>query len=139
MREIPIAVVKANQTGIVVFVLLAIAFQWPWLLAILWAIQVLGLAGGVKWNLFVTVLKRLFPRNSTETQAHELTRFNNALAVIFLSVSVLAFAVGWSLLGYLFAVGLLLAASAALLGYCVGCTIYLQYKQYVSRQRIKRG
>jgi hypothetical protein len=139
MREVPISLVKANQTGIVVFVLLAIGFQWPWLIAILWAIQVLGLAGGAKWNLFVTVLKRFFSRNRTETQALELTRFNNALAVIFLSISLLAFAVGWSMVGYLFAAGLLLAAGAALFGYCVGCTIYFQYKQFVSRQRIKRG
>lgn len=139
MREVPLSFVKANQTGIVIFVSLAIAFQWPWLIVILWVIQVLGLAGGAKWNLFVTVLKRFFPRNRTETQALELTKFNNALAVLFLSISFLAFAVGWSLVGYLFAASLLLAASAALLGYCVGCTIYFQYKQVVSRHRMKRG
>ncbi|MGQ7888124.1 DUF4395 domain-containing protein [Paenibacillus sp. WC2504] len=139
MREVPLSLVKANQTGIVVFVLLAIAFQWPWLVAILWVIQVLGLAGGAKWNLFIMVLKKFFSENRTETQALELTKFNNTLAVLFLSISSLAFAVGWSLAGYLFAIGLLLAAGAALFGYCVGCTIYFQYKQFVSRQRIKRG
>ncbi|MCY9662010.1 DUF4395 domain-containing protein [Paenibacillus chondroitinus] len=139
MREVPISFVKANQTGIVVFVLLAITFQWPWLIAVLWVIQVLGLAGGAKRNLFVTALKGFFQGNRTETQALELTRFNNILAVLFLSISSLAFAVGWSLVGYLFAVGLLLAAGAALFGYCVGCTIYFQYKQFVSRQRMKRG
>ncbi|MBP1961728.1 DUF4395 domain-containing protein [Paenibacillus aceris] len=140
MREVPISFVKANQTGIVVFVLLALAFQWPWLVAILWVIQVLGLAGGAKWNVFVVAFK-IFSHKETavETQAQELTRFNNALAVLFLSLSLAAFAIGWAFAGYLFAGFLLLAAGAALLGYCVGCTIYFQYKQFVNRQRFKRG
>lgn len=139
MKEVPISYVKANQTGIVVVVLLAFAFQWPWLVALLWVIQVLGLIGGGKWNLFVAVSKGFLPQSSTETQAAELTRFNNALAVIFLSLSLACFTIGWSMVGYVFTGFLLLAAGAALLGYCIGCTIYYQYKQIISRQRIKRG
>ncbi|NOU98981.1 DUF4395 domain-containing protein [Paenibacillus planticolens] len=141
MREVPISFVKANQTGIVVFVLLALAFQWAWLVGILWVIQVLGLVGGAKWNVFVVAFKKIFSYKVTtaETQAQELTRFNNALAVLFLSISLAAFAIGWAFVGYLFAGFLLLAAGAALLGYCVGCTIYFQYKQFVNRQRFKRG
>ncbi|MGO4274142.1 DUF4395 family protein, partial [Paenibacillus sp. TAF58] len=86
MKEVSISHVKANQTGIVLFVLLAFAFQWTWLVALLWVIQVLGLVGGGNWNLFVAVSKRLLSRNGTETQAAELTRFNNALAVLFLTL-----------------------------------------------------
>lgn len=139
MKEVPISYVKANQTGIVVFVLLAFAFQWTWLVALLWVIQLLGLVGGRKWNLFVAVSKRFLSRSVTETQAAELTRFNNALAVLFLSLSLASFAIGWSMVGYIFTGFLLLAAGAALLGYCIGCTIYYQYKQFIVRWRLKRG
>ncbi|MDF2650374.1 MAG: hypothetical protein K0Q73_6179 [Paenibacillus sp.] len=139
VKEVPISYVKANQTGIVVFVLLAFAFQWTWLVALLWVIQLLGLVGGGKWNLFVAVSKRFLSRSGTETQAAELTRFNNALAVLFLSLSLASFAIGWSMVGYIFTGFLLLAAGAALLGYCIGCTIYYQYKQFILRRRVKRG
>lgn len=139
VKEVPITYVKANQTGIVVAVFLAFALQWPWFVALLWVIQVLGLIGGGKWNLFVAISKGFLPQSGTESQAAELTRFNNALAVLFLSLSIAAFSIGWSMVGYVFAGFLLLAACAALLGYCIGCTIYYQYKQFVSRQRINRG
>ncbi|GFZ87842.1 hypothetical protein GCM10008018_37500 [Paenibacillus marchantiophytorum] len=128
MKEIPMAYVKANQTGIVVGVLLAFAFQLPWLVALLWAVQVAGLIGGGKWNLFVTISNPFLLTKGKETQAAELTKFNNALAVIFLTVSLAAFALGWNIAGYIFTGFLLLAAGAALLGYCIGCTIYYQYK-----------
>ncbi|WP_261300916.1 DUF4395 domain-containing protein [Paenibacillus andongensis] len=136
MKEVPISYVKANQTGIVLFVLLAFAFQWTWLVTLLWVIQVLGLVGGGKWNLFVAVSKRFLSRSGTETQAAELTRFNNALAVLFLSLSLAFFAFGLNMVGYIFTGFLLLAAGAALLGYCIGCTIYYRYKQFIVRQRV---
>lgn len=139
MKQVPISYVKANQSGIVVFVLLAFAFQWTWLVALLWVIQLLGLVGGGKWNLFVAVSKRFLSRSGTETQAAELTRFNNALAVLFLSLSLASFAIGWRMVGYIFTGFLLLAAGAALLGYCIGCAIYYQYKQFIVRRRLKRG
>ncbi|MEC0229054.1 DUF4395 domain-containing protein [Paenibacillus alba] len=133
MKEVPMAYVKANQTGIVVFVLLAFTLQWSWLVVLLWLIQVLGLIGGGKWNVFVAVAKPFLPRNGKETQAEELTKFNNSLAVLFLSLSLIAFAIGWTIVGYVFTGFLLLAAGAALLGYCIGCTIYYQYKQFKLR------
>jgi hypothetical protein len=134
VKEVPISYVKANQTGIVVFVLLAFAFQWTWLVGLLWVIQLLGFVGGGKWNLFVEVSKPFLSRRGTETQAAELTRFNNALAVLFLTLSLASFTIGWSMVGYIFTGFLLLAAGAALLGYCIGCTIYYQYKQFILKR-----
>ncbi|NOU74715.1 DUF4395 family protein [Paenibacillus sp. LMG 31458] len=139
MKEVPISYVKANQTGIVVFVLLAFAFQWTWLVGLLWVIQLLDFVGGGKWNLFVVVSEPFLSRSGTETQAAELTRFNNSLAVLFLTLSLTSFTIGWSMVGYIFTGFLLLAAGAALLGYCIGCAIYYQYKQFIVRQRVKRG
>lgn len=137
MKEVPIIYVKANQIGIVTFVVITLLLQQLWVLAALWIIQVLGLATQGKGNLFVAAAKWLVkPSHDSRTQAVELTRFNNILAVIFLSLSIGGFALSWSVVGNVFSLMLLAAAGAALLGYCVGCTIYFQYKQFIARRRI---
>lgn len=129
MREVPMRYVKANQTGIVLTVLLSFLFQQTWLLAVLFLIQLIGLLTEGKLNLFIAIAKRLLNGAGTETQSQELTRFNNTLAVLFLTLSLLSFAIGWQTLGYAFATMLLLAAGVAILGYCIGCTMYFWFKQ----------
>ena len=131
--------IKANQTGIVLFVTLFLVTGQLWLLAALWLIEVIGLLTKGKLNLFIRMAKLFIRQAGTETQAEELARFNNSLAILFLCLSLLASAVGWSGGSYIFAVMLLGAAGAALLGYCIGCTIYYQYKQFVVRRARSRG
>ncbi|MDF2934932.1 MAG: hypothetical protein K0Q90_305 [Paenibacillaceae bacterium] len=129
MKEIPIEYVKANQAGIVLSVIAFLVFRQPWIIAALWLIQVAGLFTGGRWNLFATLGRQLLTPKGKETQAAELLRFNNSLAVGFLTLSLGSLLLGWSAAGYVFAVMLLGAAGAALLGYCVGCTIYFWVKQ----------
>jgi len=136
MREVPIRYVKANQIGIVLFVVLSFLFNQPLILGALWIIQVIGLASGGKLNLFVQIGKAVLTGKGTETQAVELQRFNNVLAVLFLTLALVSFGLGWQVAGYIFSSMLLLAASAALLGYCVGCTIYFWYKQLRAGRKI---
>lgn len=125
--------VKANQTGIVLFVIASYLIS-PWILAALWLIQIVGLLSGGRYNLFVRIAKPFLRTADKETQAAELTRFNNSLAVIFLTLAVLSVALGWTVGGYVFSAMLLAAATAALLGYCIGCTVYFQYKQFRARR-----
>ncbi|SDM20432.1 protein of unknown function [Paenibacillus sp. OK060] len=136
MREVPMRYVKANQIGIVLFVVLSFLFNQPLILGALWIIQVIGLASGGKLNLFVQIGKAVFTGKGTETQAVELQRFNNVLAVLFLTLALISFGLGWQVAGYIFSSMLLLAASAALLGYCVGCTVYFWYKQLRAGRKI---
>ncbi|WP_145326203.1 DUF4395 domain-containing protein [Paenibacillus xylanexedens] len=136
MREVPMRYVKANQVGIVLFVLLSFVFNPIVVLGALWSIQVVGLASSGKLNLFVQIGKAVLTGEGTETQAVELQRFNNVLAVLFLSLALISFSLGWVAAGYVFSVMLLAAASAALLGYCVGCTVYFWYKQLRAGRKI---
>jgi hypothetical protein len=129
MREVPMRYVKANQTGIVISVVLSFLFQQPWILAALWAIQLLGLLTEGRFSLFVIIAKLVLKEKGQETQAAELQRFNNTLAVLFLTASLISFALDWQIAGYAFASMLLIAASVALLGYCIGCTVYFWIKQ----------
>ncbi len=124
MKEIPIPYVRANQTGIVLLVVLAIIFQQPFLIAALWAIQVIGLWQGVRANLIVQLAAPLLHGRiaGAQTEAAELQRFNNSIAVILLTLSVVSF---WlmpgSWVGYLFAGMVAAAAFVAICGFCVGC------------------
>ncbi|PWW34731.1 uncharacterized protein DUF4395 [Paenibacillus pabuli] len=136
MREVPMRYVKANQIGIVLFVVLSFLFNQPLILGALWIIQVVGLASGGKLNLFVQIGKVVLTGKGTETQAVELQRFNNVLAVLFLTLALVSFGLGWQVASYIFSSMLLLAASAALLGYCVGCTVYFWYKQLRAGRKI---
>ena len=137
MKEVPIIYVKANQTGIITLVVVSLFLQQPVILAVLWIIQVLGLVTHGKGNLFIAIAKRLIkPSEGSETHAVELQRFNNILAILFLTLSLGSFALSWSAAGTVFALMLFAAACAALLGYCVGCTIYFQYKQFIARRRL---
>ncbi|WP_090904933.1 DUF4395 domain-containing protein [Paenibacillus sp. OK076] len=136
MREVSMRYVKANQIGIVLFVVLSFLFNQPLILGALWIIQVVGLVSGGKLNLFVQIGRAVLTGKGTETQAVELQRFNNVLAVLFLTLALVSFGLDWQVAGYIFSSMLLLAASAALLGYCVGCTVYFWYKQLRAGRKI---
>lgn len=71
MREVPMRYVKANQVGIVLFVLLSFVFNPIVVLGALWSIQVVGLASSGKLNLFVQIGKAVLTGKGTETQAVE--------------------------------------------------------------------
>ncbi|GAB6992030.1 DUF4395 domain-containing protein [Paenibacillus pini] len=135
MKEIPEPYVKANQAGIVLFVLLSALLNQPYILLVLWIIQVVGILTGK--NVFVLIAKPAINVQGATTQALELQRFNNVLAIIFLSLSLLLFLAQLPILGYIFEAMLFLAAGAALCGYCIGCTIYFQYKQLKAKRMNK--
>ncbi|RJX40114.1 DUF4395 domain-containing protein [Paenibacillus pinisoli] len=140
MKEIPLAYVRSNQAGIVATLLIAITLQLPWLIVALWIVQLVGLLLGAKANLFIVIAKPFVAKYAASgaAEAAELQRFNNSLGIVFLTCSLLSFLLGWSAAGYVFAGMMGAAALAALLGYCIGCTIYFQYKQLRAR-RLSRG
>lgn len=133
MKEIPMPYIKANQVGIVLFVLLATLLKLPILLVLLAVIQIVGLVFG--FNAFVRTAKPFLNVKGSETQAVELQRFNNVLAIIFLILAIVAFAIQLPVVGYIFSFILFVAASAAISGYCIGCTVYYRYKQYIARHK----
>jgi hypothetical protein len=129
MKEIPLPLVKSNQVGIVIVAILSIIIENVWLVAALWVIQVLGLLLGLRFNLFVSIARPFLQLQGKDTQSAELARFNNALAVTFLTLSLISFAISQEILAYVFVGMLAAAALLALLGYCIGCTIYYQIKR----------
>lgn len=135
-KEIPVPYLRANQSGIVVFALLAIVLRQPILLGGLWLVEVAGLLFGARANLFILTAKPFLKKKvaGAQTEAAELTRFNNTLAVLFLTVALLLIGLGFPVAGYTVAGVLSLVAFIATRGFCLGCVVYYQYKQYRYRR-----
>lgn len=129
MKEIPVSYVRANQVGIILFILAAVSLKQPLILLALWLIQFAGLILGPRANLFIIVIKPFLNIDQEETQSGELQRFNNILGLFFLTASLVSFGLGFKVAGYGFAGAFALAAFIAFLGFCVGCTIYYQFKR----------
>jgi hypothetical protein len=137
LPDIPMPFVKANQIGIVAFILLATIFKMPFILILLWVIQITGAIFGS--NLFIQLAKLFVKVEGKETQARELQRFNLTLGILFLTLSILCFANNWIFAGYLFSWVLGVVALAAISGYCLGCTIYYQFKRIKSMRSISKN
>ncbi|HEX7057430.1 MAG TPA: DUF4395 domain-containing protein [Bacilli bacterium] len=139
MKEIPIPYVRTNQAAMVVLIAAGIIFNKPILILVVWAIELVGLALGARGNLFIIIarpfLRKLAQR--AEGEAAELQRFNNSIAVFLLSLSVVSILLDWTMAAYIFAGMVAAAALAAILGYCIGCTLYYQLKQWRLRRNAR--
>jgi hypothetical protein len=136
MKEVPIPYVRSNQAAMVILIALSAIFQQPWIILIVFAVEVAGLVFGAKGNLFVSIVRpflgSLVARSHTE--ALELQRFNNTIAVVLLTLSVICFSFGFNTAAYIFAGMVALAAFVAICGYCIGCTMYYQFKRLRARR-----
>ncbi|GMK47993.1 hypothetical protein PghCCS26_51230 [Paenibacillus glycanilyticus] len=136
VEEVPLHRVRGNQLGILLSVIAALLSQQWWILFLPLAVQLVSRTYGVKYNPFVRLFSPLLPV-SQRTEARELLRFNNLLAILFLVVTLAAHYLGLTVLSYI-ALGMLTAAVvAALSGFCLGCFMYFQYKQFRYRQAAK--
>jgi hypothetical protein len=135
MKEIPISLIRANQWGIVLLIVLSMIMQQPILIALVLIIQVIGFQFGMKYNIFVQIAQKINTKkaNNEETESAELQKFNNAIAVILLTISVLLYLIGFVVASYIFAAMVSSAALLAISGYCIGCKIYYRFKRLKSR------
>ncbi|GFN33936.1 DUF4395 domain-containing protein [Paenibacillus xylaniclasticus] len=133
--DVPLHRVRGNQLGILLFIIISVVTQQLWLLIVPLVVQIISRTWGVRYNLFVRLFARIFPI-SQRTESRELLRFNSLLAILFLTGALIGFALGSSIVGYIFIGFLSIAVILALCGFCLGCFIYFQWKQFVARRRI---
>lgn len=134
--DIPMHYVRANQSGILLFIIATVATGQPLLLGIPLIVQIISRTYGIKYNVFVRLLAPLLPQSS-KTEARELLRFNNLLAILFLVGSLVFFVTGIEIVAYMFLAMLTIAVVLALSGFCLGCFMYFQWKQFRARQSVK--
>ncbi|WP_308637405.1 DUF4395 domain-containing protein [Paenibacillus silvisoli] len=132
--DVPLHRVRGNQLGILLSVIASVLSGQLWILALPLVVQLISRTFGVNYNLFVRLFAPLFPA-SARTESRELLRFNNLLAILFLTVTLIAYALGSLTVAYI-ALGMLTVAVAlALCGFCLGCFMYFHWKQYWLRRK----
>ena len=132
MKEIPIPLVKANQAFLAISTLLAIVLQNQWILLGAFLVVLLPLLFGPKANLIFKAARPLLRQQLTQfgTEDVRLQQFNQRIAVMLLGLGVAVLFLGGHWSGYLFAGMVTVASGAALAGYCIGCVLYFQWKQW---------
>lgn len=138
IRSIPRPLVKTNQSVIVISVLLTWLTQNEWILLIPFLAGLSGILFG--YNPIMQYAKRFLkkPMKSYVPEDWEQQQFNQKIAVFCLGAGFLSFLLGWNVAGYVFTIMVALAAFIAILGFCIGCFILYQWKQFQYRRAQQR-
>ena len=133
--SVPRPLVRTNQWMIVLSVVISWVTGWGLLLLI----PLLAGLGGLLFDFNpVMKLARQFLRKPPSSYIPEdkgQQKFNQIIAVICLAAGLISFLLNWTAVYYVFTVLVALAAAVAICGFCVGCFILFQWKQYQYRRR----
>ncbi|BCG59386.1 DUF4395 domain-containing protein [Paenibacillus sp. URB8-2] len=134
-RGIPRPLVRANQSVIVLSVLLTWFTGFYWFLAIPLAAGLLGLL--FRYNPVISLSARFLrkDRSAYVLEDPEQQQFNQSIAVICLAAGLVSHLAGWLTAAYIFTAIVGTAALVAILGFCIGCFIHYQWKMYLYKRR----
>lgn len=135
--SIPRPLVRVNQWTIFISVVLTWVTGLYWILAIPLVANLLGFA--VNFNPIMRFAKLFLRKDPSKYIPEDVTqqRFNSSIATFCLAGGLLSFALGWTVAGYVFTIMVAVASFVAILGFCVGCFIHFQAKQYLYRRSLK--
>lgn len=128
-NSIPKPLVQVNQWFIVISVAISWMFQIEFFLLLP---LIAGLAALIfKFNPVIKIGKRFLKKDPSQYPPEDADQqqFNNIIAVSCLGSAIISALIGWSTGFYLFSGMVLLAASIALAGFCIGCFIRFQWKR----------
>lgn len=134
---IPRPLVSANQIVIVVSVLIAWVLQSPYYLLVPIIVGSLGFFFDENPVMVFAkqFLKKPFDQYTPEDPSAQ--RFSQGIALTLLVFAFVAWLFGWNVLANIALTLVIIAATVALLGFCIGCFIYLHLSYY--KQRKKSG
>lgn len=132
---IPRPLVKTNQAFIVISVLLTWLTGQYWILALPLAAGLSGLLFGYNPVLKLAAYFLRKERSSYVLEDWQQQQFNQSIAVFCLAAGLVSFLAGWTIAAYLFTAMVALAATVAILGFCIGCFIHYQWRMYTYRRK----
>ncbi|WP_066251504.1 DUF4395 domain-containing protein [Neobacillus drentensis] len=135
--SIPQPLVRTNQSIIVLSVVLTWVSGQEWFLFIPFITGLMGIIFG--YNPIMEIRKQFLRKDpkSYIPEDWEQQQFNQKLAVSCLGIGILSFIFGWNTVGYIFTALVAVAAFVAILGFCIGCFIHFQWKQYIYRRSVR--
>jgi hypothetical protein len=130
-EKVDLSALKVNQACIVVLLAWAFLFDWPWLVALVALVMIVGtfVPQAGLFKLFYTGVLRpsglVKPNVVADDPRQHLFAQGVGGACLLLAAG--AFLAGWTVLGWgLTAVVIALAAVNLLFGFCAGCFLYYQ-------------
>lgn len=139
VRSIPRPLVRANQWTIFLSVILTWITKQEWILAIPLVACLLGLF--FNFNPVMRLAKLFLKKNPSEYIPEDAgqQKFNSIIAITCLGFGYLSFLLNWNVAGYIFTIMVGVASFVAILGFCIGCFILFQWKQYSYRRSVKHS
>jgi len=138
-HAIPRPLVRLNQWTI----LLSVIFTWitgiVWILAIPLAANLLGVL--CNYNPIIRSGK-LFLKKAPSAYIPEdaqQQKFNASIASFCLTGGLLSYLLNWHVVGNIFTVMVAIASSIAIAGFCIGCFLHFQLKQWQYRRSLKKS
>lgn len=137
IRSIPRPLVRTNQWIILLSVATALLTGQIWILAIPLAAGLLGLF--FNFNPVMRLAKLFLKKKPSDyiPEDHSQQQFNQAIAVVCLGLGLTSFLLGLNVIGYIFTLMVGMASLIAILGFCIGCFILYQWKQYSYRRSLR--
>lgn len=135
--SIPRPLVRVNQWTIFLSVVLTWITGEAWILVIPLIANLLGIF--FNFNPIMKVARFVVIKEGKEYIPEDITqqKFNSCIASFCLLGGLVSFLAGWKVAGFIFTIMVALASFIAILGFCVGCFIFYQIKQYKYRRSLK--
>jgi hypothetical protein len=127
---IPLPIVTLNRGVLTFGIMLALASQQYWIVTIIFVILLPAVIFGKRYSLIYS-LGSILLRSKIESAEYEdasLQRFNNTIALTLLGLSHIFYLFNQLIIAWIFASLVMIASGVALLGFCVGCFLYYQFK-----------
>ena len=137
--SIPRPLVRTNQWTIFLSVVATWVTGQAWILAIPLVANLLGFAFG--FNPIMRLAKLFLKQEPSKyiPEDAQQQRFNSSIASFCLAGGLVSFLLGWNVGGYVFTIMVAVASFVAILGFCVGCFIHFQAKQFMYRRTLKNN
>lgn len=138
VRSIPRPLVRTNQWLIVLSVLFTWITKQEWILAIPLASGLMGIF--FDFNPIMRFAKIFLKKHPSQYIAEEWEQqqFNQTISVICLAGGMISYILNWTIAAYVFTTIVALAAFIAILGFCIGCFIRYQWKQFQYRRSLDK-
>lgn len=135
--SIPRPLVRVNQWTIFLSVVLTWLTSEAWILAIPLVANLLGIL--FNFNPVMKLARIFLIKEGKKYVPEDVSqqKFNSGIASFCLLGGLVSFLAGWNVLGYVFTVMVAVASFVAILGFCVGCFIFYQLKQWQYRRSLK--
>ncbi|MEK5330214.1 MULTISPECIES: DUF4395 domain-containing protein [unclassified Lysinibacillus] len=138
-HAIPRPLVRLNQWTILLSVILTWLTGFEWILAIPLVANLLGVL--CNFNPIIRFGKLFLKKAPTAyiPEDAQQQKFNSSIASICLAGGLVAFLFNWQVVGYVFTTMVAIASSVAIAGFCIGCFLHFQLKQWQYRRTLKKA